>query len=290
MAVSAFLGLLAMLSQNLKPYMSPFSAVNFLEALALLTIVFTPLSLLLAKLTQLNNEAAQAIHTSKPRRKIGEGLLTNLRDVQDSNPAAGQDRHGPEPSPPFIPQEMTPVQTFQESLKPIPSQKTIAPAQHVSENKPRSTSPKNVSGHGGAFRPTPAGVNSQQKSKPTIDDVIASAMYSRRLERLVIKQLSQGVRYNKKQHKIHVRHLRHQDLISIWQLGRANKPAMTERSKARLKSLRLITVDRKEKTKKNRVEVVEEVRLTERGYAVRQAIATAANQIMGRAANVAAHA
>jgi len=293
MAFSAFLGLLAMLSQNLKPYMSPSPAVNFLEALAGLTIVFTPLILLLAKLTQLNNEAAQAIHTSKPRRKIGEGLLTNLGDVQDSNPAAGQDSLEPEPSPPFILQEMTPVQTSQESLKPTPSQKTIAPQQHVSENQLGSTVPKNISGHDStpanpAKQPKLASSNGgdpQNKNKLRVEDIISSKKYARSLERQVVEILSEGVRYNKMVYKVFLSFIRYQDIVYIWRLGnRKKKPILTERAKHRLLSLMLIKVRKKVRLRKNAAEIVEEVELTERGWAVRNAITIAAQRIQEKMA------
>ncbi len=290
--ISVVLAASALLSSGMKTYFTAQPATETVEATAYLTMLLTPFALVASKLATLNNQAAKITRNTPDTRQAyiwsSGGILddANVADV----PRAGQVEPN-KPKPPVADAvQVTGPGPPQSLTQPAPSPRHTPTAVRAETptvlHRPQADAAKgrDISRHGGFSRKTPAGESRPQKSQPSIDDVIASATHWRLLERLTIKQLARGVRYNKKLFTMKLNHLRHQDMLYIWQLGRSAKPDMTERSKTRLKGLRVITINRKAVAKKNRIEVVEEIKLTEKGWAVREALARAAHEILKKTA------
>ena len=279
LAVSAILATTIITTSSLIPRPPAPPAVQTVETIAYIGMLLTPLLLLLSKLIELNNQTAGAV------QKRQETTAAGPRNT----PATSQHRQETRPATMYSRQLITPAQP---PMTQAPPQKPPAPpTPHLNTSRPQpppstaKTIPRNT---GRPTRPvekpgkTTARENTGQKNKPAIEEIIQSTKHAHLLTKLLIQILRQGVKYNGKVHRLYLTFLRHQDIMYIWLLGKKKTPPITDRAIQRLLALQLVRVRRKVRLRKGQAEIVEVVELTERGWAVRNAIAIAAQIILER--------
>ena len=289
LVISALLAALSLLASGMKTYFTAQPLTQDIEATAYLTMFLSPFALLFYELYELNNREARALQEKEGKAAVG------FKITQNQTSATSQNSQEHTPATTHILQEYEPAQTQ------VSAQETVTPPTPPLNNsrpQPPTSTAKNISRNiGTSVKPASQSGKATAKGKlgekkiPTIEDIIYSEEYALLLARILVKILRKGVRYNGKLYRMHLTFLRYQDIIYIWQLGKKNKKKKipkTARGKHRLHNLKLVRVSGKAKPRESKAETVEDVELTERGWAVRNAIAIAAMEIQKRLARSAA--
>jgi hypothetical protein len=278
LVVSALLASVIMAVSSFRLPVPP--AVQTLETVAYLTMLLTPLLLMLSVLIELNNQTGGAV------KKRHETTAAGLRNMPAHGPATSPYRNEPGPANTNSRQEK---RTDQPHMAQVPAQKPPEPPTppiNISRPQPPLSTARNISRN--TSKPaeqtskTTTRENTGEKNRPAIEEIILSTRHAHLLTKLLIQILREGVKYNGKVHKVHLTFLRHQDIVYIWLLGKKKPPLLTDRAKHRLLSLRLVRVREKVRIRNGQAEIVQVAELTERGWAVRNAIAIAAQRILER--------
>jgi hypothetical protein len=236
-------------------------------------MLLTPLLLLLSVLIELNNQTGGAV------KKRHETTAAGLRNIPAHGPATSPYRTEPSPATMYSRQEKRPDQPH---MTQVSAQKPLEPSTpplNISRPQSPLSTARNIPQN---TRKTTKRENTGVKNRPAIEEIILSPIYAHILTKLLIQILREGVKYNGKLHKVHLTFLRHQDIVYIWLLGKKKPPLLTDRAMHRLLSLRLVRVRKKVRIRNGQAEIVEVVELTERGWAVRNAIVIAAQRILER--------
>jgi uncharacterized protein YoaH (UPF0181 family) len=278
LVVSALLASVIMAVSSFRLPVPP--AVQTLETVAYLTMLLTPLLLMLSVLIELNNQTGGAV------KKRHETTAAGLRNMPAHGPATSPYRNEPGPANTNSRQEK---RTDQPHMAQVPAQKPPEPPTppiNISRPQPPLSTarniPRNTSKPAEQTSKTTTRENTGEKNRPAIEEIILSTRHAHLLTKLLIQILREGVKYNGKVHKVHLTFLRHQDIVYIWLLGKKKPPLLTDRAKHRLLSLRLVRVREKVRIRNGQAEIVEVAELMERGWAVRNAIAIAAQRILER--------
>jgi len=286
LAVSAVLASIIIAASSFRPRLPAPSTVQTLETVAYLTMLLTPLLLLLSVFVELNNQTGGAV------KKRHETTGASLRNIPAPGPATSQYRNELSPATTYSRQEMRPDQPPPPQA---PAQKPSAPPTPLPTiyrpHSPTSTA-WNIA-RNTATSPKPAkqpGKTAARKKRPKIEDIIHSPEYAQPLGRILVKTLHEGVRYNGKLYRLHLTFIRQQDIIYIWQLGKKRKKQpITERARHRLNNLQLVKLSKKVRQGEGGAQTAEIAELTEKGWAARNAIAKAAQKILEKkAAEIAA--